>query len=119
MTRRSVGCLAVTGTHLAWHCEQLDNTEGFSYHLTASRGGSRVKSFTCYPTSKSERFDYTSMADETLELLKELTEAHGVPGYEAPVRAVVRKYLEPLGEISQDKIGSVICKSSGDSQSPG
>jgi endoglucanase len=58
------------------------------------------------------------MVDETLELLKELTEAHGVPGYEAPVRAVVRKYLEPLGEISQDKIGSVICKSLGSSESP-
>jgi len=58
------------------------------------------------------------MVDETLELLKELTEAHGVPGYEAPVRAVVRKYLEPLGEISQDKIGSVICKTQGDAESP-
>ena len=118
MTQTSADCLAVTRNHLLWHCEQLDNTEGFSYHLTASRGGSRVKSFTCYPRSNHERFDYTSMADETLELLKELTEAHGVPGYEAPVRAVVRKYLEPLGEISQDKIGSVICKSSGDSQFP-
>jgi endoglucanase len=48
--------------------------------------------------------------DSTFQLLKELTEAHGVPGYEAPVRAVVRKYLESLGELSQDKIGSVICK---------
>lgn len=58
------------------------------------------------------------MADPTLELLKELTEAHGVPGYEAPVRAVVRKYMEPLGELSQDKIGSVICKKTGDSPVP-
>ncbi len=58
------------------------------------------------------------MNDKTLDMLKELTEAHGVPGYEAPVRQVVRKYLEPLGEITQDKIGSVICKIAGESESP-
>lgn len=56
--------------------------------------------------------------DETLQLLTELTEAHGVPGYEAPVRAVVRKYLEPLGELSQDKIGSVICRKPGSAEGP-
>jgi endoglucanase len=51
--------------------------------------------------------------DFNQQLLKELTEAPGVPGYESPVRAVVRKYLEPLGELSQDKIGSVICRLEG------
>lgn len=56
--------------------------------------------------------------DSTLELLKELTEAHGVPGYEAPVRAVVRKYLESLGTLTQDKIGSVICQKKGSSDTP-
>ena len=56
--------------------------------------------------------------DSTIDLLKNLTEAHGVPGYEAPVRAVIRQYLEPLGEISQDKIGSLICKSPGTAESP-
>src|SRR3989337_1943926 len=59
------------------------------------------------------------MEDSTLTLLKELTEAHGVPGYEAPIRAVVRNYLEPLGELTQDKIGSVICRLPGQSESPG
>ena len=58
------------------------------------------------------------MADPTLDLLKELTEAHGVPGYEAPVRAVVRKYLEPLGKVTQDKVGSVICERKGRSETP-
>jgi putative aminopeptidase FrvX len=29
----------------------------------------------------------------TYDLLKDLTKADAVPGYEAPVRAVVRKYL--------------------------
>ena len=58
------------------------------------------------------------MADPTLELLKELTEVNGIPGYEAQVRKVVRKHLEPLGELSQDKIGSVICKAEGSTESP-
>jgi putative aminopeptidase FrvX len=56
--------------------------------------------------------------DSTIQLLKELTEACGVPGYETPVRAVVRKYLEPLGELSQDKIGSVICRKTGEAEMP-
>ena len=56
--------------------------------------------------------------EEIVTLLKELTEAHGIPGYETPVRGVIRKYLEPLGELSQDKIGSVICKKRGTSDTP-
>jgi len=56
--------------------------------------------------------------DSTLKLLKELTEVHGVPGYKAPVRATVRKYLKPLGVLSQDKIGSVICQKDGKNETP-
>lgn len=56
--------------------------------------------------------------DSTEQLLKELTETHGVPGYETPIRAVVRKYLAPYGQLSQDKIGSVICEKKGASESP-
>lgn len=56
--------------------------------------------------------------DTTVRLLKELTEAHGVPGYESPIREVVRKYFQPLGEVSQDKIGSVICRKAGNSDTP-
>jgi len=52
--------------------------------------------------------------DKTVELLKTLTEAHGVSGFEKEVRAVVRDYMEPLGELSQDKLGSVICRHRGD-----
>lgn len=47
--------------------------------------------------------------DETIQLLKTLTEAHGIPGYETEIRAVLRNYLEPLGNVSQDKLGSLIC----------
>ena len=55
---------------------------------------------------------------ETIELLKNLTEAHGIPGYEAPVRALVRELMDGLGELSQDKLGSVICKKVGESEAP-
>ncbi len=58
------------------------------------------------------------MADATLELLKELTEANGIPGYEGPVRDIVRKHLVPLGKLSQDKIGSVICQVEGSAEVP-
>ena len=58
------------------------------------------------------------MADSTQELLKELTEVNGVPGYEGPVRSIVRNHLEPLGDLSQDKIGSVICEVKGINEAP-
>jgi len=56
--------------------------------------------------------------DKTVQLLQALTEAHGVPGHEAPVRALVRQYLEPLGEVSQDKMGSLVCRKPGDAKAP-
>ena len=52
--------------------------------------------------------------DQTEQFLKALTEAHGVPGYETEVRAVLRQYMSPLGDLSQDKLGSLICHQSGD-----
>lgn len=52
--------------------------------------------------------------DDTEKLLEALTNAHGVPGYETEIRGVVRGYLEPLGDLSQDKLGSVICRQEGD-----
>jgi endoglucanase len=56
--------------------------------------------------------------DFTLNLLKELTEAPGVSGYEAPIRSITRKYMEHYGELTQDKIGSVICRKAGSSDKP-
>lgn len=56
--------------------------------------------------------------DPTLNLLKTLTEAHGVPGYEGPVREIVRQYLQPLGELQQDKTGNLICRKPGTSEAP-
>ncbi len=43
------------------------------------------------------------------ELLKELTEAHGIPGHETGIRSLVRRFMEPLGSIEQDRIGSLVC----------
>lgn len=56
--------------------------------------------------------------DFTKNMLKELTETSGVPGYETPIRSVVRGYLEKYGELTQDKIGSVICCKNGTSDKP-
>lgn len=56
--------------------------------------------------------------DFTLNLLKELTETPGVSGYEGPVRSIVRKYLGKYGNLTQDKIGSVICKQAGITEKP-
>ncbi|MCI0397545.1 MAG: M42 family metallopeptidase [Chloroflexi bacterium] len=52
--------------------------------------------------------------DEREQLLKVLTEAHGVPGYETEIRAVLREAMEPLGTVTQDKLGSLICHQPGD-----
>ncbi|NJN15497.1 MAG: M42 family metallopeptidase [Oscillochloris sp.] len=46
--------------------------------------------------------------DETLQMLKDLAEAPGVPGQETAVRKVMRRYLEPHGTIITDNLGSVI-----------
>jgi len=56
--------------------------------------------------------------DKTEILLKELTEAHGIPGYEAEVRKVIRGYFKPIGEINEDNMGSLICKKVGKETAP-
>ena len=56
--------------------------------------------------------------DRTEHFLKELTEAPGVPGYESHVRAVLRRYLEPVATVEQDRIGSIIGRRVGQAESP-
>jgi putative aminopeptidase FrvX len=51
-------------------------------------------------------------------LLKELTESDGVAGYEGETRRVIRKHFEPLGEILEDKLGSLICRKKSLAQEP-
>ncbi len=56
--------------------------------------------------------------DLTEQFLKEITEAAGVSGYESEVRGVMRRYLEDVAEIEQDRIGSLIGKHVGSSERP-
>lgn len=57
--------------------------------------------------------------DATEQLLRDLTEAPGVPGYEGPARATLRRALEGLAaEITQDGLGSLIARLPGTAQRP-
>jgi endoglucanase len=58
------------------------------------------------------------MRKDTEQMLKELTEASGIPGFEFEVREVIRRYVEPLGEISQDRLGSILCRKVGAAEGP-
>lgn len=49
--------------------------------------------------------------DETLTMLKELTDARGIPGNEREVREVMSKYIAPYSdELTVDGLGSLIAK---------
>jgi putative aminopeptidase FrvX len=56
--------------------------------------------------------------DDTEKMLKELTEVTGISGYETEARSLIKKYLEPFGEISYDNLGSLVCTKAGSSNSP-
>lgn len=56
--------------------------------------------------------------DKTEQLLKELTETNGAPGHEGRVRSVMRNWMQPLGELSQDKTGNLVCCLPGKSARP-
>ncbi|HLT59221.1 MAG: M42 family metallopeptidase [Limnochordales bacterium] len=56
--------------------------------------------------------------DFTLELLRDLTSAAGVPGFEREARQVMERYLAPLAEVTRDRLGSVIARKGGAADSP-
>ena len=56
--------------------------------------------------------------DRTEALLKRLTEASGVPGYESEVRALIRGELADIVKVEQDRIGSIICRKAGSHDAP-
>lgn len=57
--------------------------------------------------------------DDTLTMLKELTDAKGIPGNEREVRGVMKKYIEPLAdEVTTDNLGSLIAKKAGNENGP-
>jgi len=49
------------------------------------------------------------MREQAIDLLRELTEAHAVPGHEDEVRAVFVDELESCGDLMTDRAGSVFC----------
>lgn len=57
--------------------------------------------------------------DETLTMLKDLTDANGIPGNEKEVREVFEKYISPYAdEVMTDHLGSSIAKKVGDENGP-
>lgn len=54
------------------------------------------------------------MREKAVSLLRELTEAHAVPGHEDEVRAIFADELADRGELSTDGMGSVFCRAGGE-----
>ena len=58
------------------------------------------------------------MKEERIELIRELSEALGVSGYEQEVREIIRKHLQNITVIEQDRLGSIVCRKSGKTETP-
>src|SRR3990172_3632918 len=57
--------------------------------------------------------------DATERLLEELTNAHGVPGFEGPVRDILRReWRDLLTDLHTDGLGNLIGSLRGSSDSP-
>ncbi|WP_449537201.1 M42 family metallopeptidase [Ferdinandcohnia sp. Marseille-Q9671] len=57
--------------------------------------------------------------DETLTMLKDLTDAKGIPGNEREPREVMKQYITPYSdEVSTDGLGSLIAKKVGNADGP-
>src|SRR5437660_7414599 len=56
--------------------------------------------------------------DASQALLQELTEAFGPPGHEAEIAGIMKKHLRGLGSVTQDRLGSVICRQNGKVDEP-
>ncbi|MFG6116470.1 M42 family metallopeptidase [Halobacillus sp. MO56] len=57
--------------------------------------------------------------DETLTMLKDLTDAKSIPGHEKEARDVMKKYITPFAdEVYTDNLGSLIAKKSGEANGP-
>lgn len=57
--------------------------------------------------------------DQVIAMLKELTDAHGVPGNESAVLKVMENHIAPLADqITYDHLGSLIAEKIGSSEGP-
>jgi len=53
-----------------------------------------------------------------MKLLRELTEAPGISGYEQEVREIIRRHLQGITTIEQDRLGSIVCRKDGEKEKP-
>lgn len=61
----------------------------------------------------------TAQLDETLTMLKDLTDANGISGHEKEARDVMEKYIKDYAEETfTDHLGSLIAKKTGDANGP-
>ncbi len=58
------------------------------------------------------------MKQSTRQLLKELSEVNGVPGFESQVGRIVERELKPVATVSRDNLGSVIGEKAGSEKGP-
>ena len=58
------------------------------------------------------------MSETSIELLKSLTQADGIPGYEGEVRKIFREAVSDVGTIGTDKLGSIFCTRAGNAKHP-
>jgi endoglucanase len=58
------------------------------------------------------------MEEELLKMLKEITEASGVSGYEKEIREVIKRNTISFGEIMEDRLGSLILRKKGEKDTP-
>lgn len=57
--------------------------------------------------------------DETLTMLKDLTDARAISGNEKEAREVMEKYITPVAdEVETDHLGSLVAKKTGDAEGP-
>lgn len=57
--------------------------------------------------------------DETVTMLKDLTDAKGIPGHEKEARDVMEKYITPYADkVYTDNLGSLIAEKVGDEKGP-
>ena len=56
--------------------------------------------------------------EQSLRLLKTLTETDGAPGHEGEVKAVIRNELGGIAALSEDSMGSLIAEARGNTEGP-
>ncbi len=58
------------------------------------------------------------MKNVSLNILKQLTESDGAPGFENEIRQIFKTMLSAVGEIFQDRMGNIYCRHEGTDPNP-